>query len=186
MHFRRRPSLAKGLLTGVAAGITATLVMDQFLKVAAAAQKAAEKHTKRSQGESEWQIANEQAQQEIQQESSPDSTELVARKIAEAAGTTIPREKSKPAGMAVHYTFGTLMGVVYAATAEWLPEITTGSGTAFGTLLFLGADEVAVPAFRLAPPPTETPATDQVQHWAAHVVYGGTLELARNLLRRLM
>lgn len=186
MHFRRRPSLAKGLLTGVAAGITATLVMDQFLKLAAASQKAAKKHEKRAQGESEWQIAHEQAQQEMKEQSSPDSTELVARKIAKVAGTSIPPEKSKCAGMAVHYTFGTLMGVVYAATAEWLPEVTTGSGTAFGTLLFLGADEVAVPAFHLAPPPTEAPISDQVQHWAAHVVYGGTLELARNILRRLM
>ena len=46
-------------------------------------------------------------------------------------------------------------------------------------------DEVAVPAFQLAPAPTETPATDHLQHWAAHVVYGASLELVRSLVRRI-
>jgi putative membrane protein len=78
------------------------------------------------------------------------------------------------------------MGIVYAVSAELLPEATTGAGTAFGTLLFLAAHEVAVPAFQLSPSPAETPAFDHLQHWAAHVVYGGTLELVRSLLTRLM
>lgn len=86
----------------------------------------------------------------------------------------------------MHYTFGTLMGVVYAVSAELLPEATTGAGTAFGTLLFLAADEVAVPAFQLSPPPTDTAVFDHLQHWAAHVVYGGSLEMVRNLIMRLM
>ena len=78
------------------------------------------------------------------------------------------------------------MGAVYGVTAELVPEVTTGGGTAYGTLLFLAADEVAVPAFQLSPSPTQTPATDHLQHWAAHVVYGGSLELVRSLLRRFM
>jgi len=53
-------------------------------------------------------------------------------------------------------------------------------------LLFLGADEFAVPALQLSPAPTDTPPTDHLQHWAAHVVYGGALELTRTLLRRLL
>ena len=183
---RRRPSLAKSLLTGIAAGLAATLVMDQFLNIAAAAQKAAEKRKKLAQGESPWLIANEQAQQEMKQHESEDSTVKIARKIAEATGTTLSKDRLKTAGQAVHYTFGTLMGVCYSATAEFFPEVSTGGGSAFGTLLFIGADEVAVPAFHLSGPPTETPASDHLQHWAAHIVYGATLELARSLLRRLM
>ena len=76
------------------------------------------------------------------------------------------------------------MGVVYGVTAEMVPEVTAGGGTAFGTVLFLSADELAVPALRLAPPPTESGATDHLQHWAAHVVYGGGLELVRSLILR--
>jgi putative membrane protein len=183
---RRRPSLAKGLLTGIAAGLVATLAMDQFQNLIAAAQKAADKQKKLAQGESPWLVANEQAQQEIRQQESEDSTEKAARKIAAAAGTTIPKDRVKSAGQAVHYTFGTLMGICYSATAEFYPDVASGGGAAFGTILFLGAHEVAVPAFHFSDPPTETPASDHLQHWAAHIVYGGTLELARNVLRRLM
>ena len=182
----RRPSLGKGLLAGAAAGVAATIVMGQFQSLLATAQKANEKRKKLAEGESEWEIAHEQAQAEQQSASKENSTEVVARKIAEAAGTSIPNEKRKAAGEAIHYAFGTLMGLVYASTAEWVPELAAGGGAAFGTLLFLTADEVAVPAFRLAPPPTETPVSDQLQYWAAHIVYGVTLETSRNLLRRLL
>lgn len=181
-----RPSVVRGVVTGIAAGVAATLVMDQFLKLSTAGQRAIEKQKKLADNESPWQIAHEQVQKEQEQAEQEGSTEIVARKLAEAAGTSLPRENKKKAGDAVHYTFGTLMGVVYAVSAELLPEVTTGAGTAYGTVLFLAADEVAVPAFQLAPSPTDTPASDHLQHWAAHVVYGGTLELVRNLIRRLM
>jgi uncharacterized membrane protein YagU involved in acid resistance len=174
---KNRPSVFRGIVTGVTAGITATLIMDQFLKLSAAGQKAAEKQIKLSQGESPWQIAHEQVQAEQQAAQQEGSTEIVARKIADATGNQLDREHKKKAGQAVHYIFGTLMGVVYGVSSELLPEVTTGAGTAFGTLLFLAADEVAVPAFQLSPPPSETPAPDHLQHWAAHAVYGGSKRL---------
>jgi hypothetical protein len=182
-----RPSIAKGIVTGMAAGIAASLIMDQFLKLTTASHKATERQIKLAQGQSPSQIAHEHIQQEQQAAAQEGSTEKLARKIAEATGTSLDAEKKKKAGQAVHYTFGTLMGVVYAVSAEVLPEVTTGAGTGFGTLLFLAADEVAVPAFQLSPAPVAgAPATDRLQHWAAHVVYGGSLELIRSLLRRFM
>jgi len=181
----RKPSVIRGIVTGITAGIAATLIMDQFQKLTSAGQKAVEKEIKLAHGESAWEIAHEQVQKEQQAASQEGSTEKIARKIAEITHTPLDRERKKMAGQAVHYTFGTLMGVVYSVSAELVPEVTTGAGTAFGTLLFLGADEVAVPAFQLAPAPTETPATDHLQHWAAHVVYGASLELVRSLVRRI-
>jgi uncharacterized membrane protein YagU involved in acid resistance len=182
----KRPSVLRGIITGATAGIAATLIMDQFLKLTSAGQKAVEKQMKLAQGESTWEIAHEQAQQEQQAAQQEGSTEIVARKIASAAGKTLDKEKKKTAGQVVHYTFGTLMGIVYGVSAEFIPEVSTGAGTAFGTILFLGADELAVPAFQLSPAPTETPAKDHLQHWAAHVVYGGSLELVRSLVRRFI
>jgi uncharacterized membrane protein YagU involved in acid resistance len=182
----KQPSVLRGIITGAAAGIAATLIMDQFLKLTSAGQKAVEKQMKLGQGESTWQIAHEQVQQEQQAAQQEGSTEIVARKIAEATGKTLEKEKKKKAGQAVHYTFGTLMGIVYGVSTELIPEATTGAGTAFGTLLFLGADELAVPALQLSPTPADTPATDHLQHWAAHVVYGGSLELVRSLARRFI
>jgi uncharacterized membrane protein YagU involved in acid resistance len=182
----KQPSVLRGIITGACAGIAATLIMDQFLKLTSAGQKAVEKQRKLAQGESPWEIAHEQVQQEQQAAEQEGSTEKVARKIAQAAGTQLDQEKKKKAGQVVHYTFGTLMGMVYGVSAELVPEATIGAGTAFGTLLFLGADEVAVPALQLAPAATDTPPTDHLQHWAAHVVYGGSLELVRSLARRFI
>jgi uncharacterized membrane protein YagU involved in acid resistance len=78
------------------------------------------------------------------------------------------------------------MGIVYGVSSEILPEVTTGAGTGYGTLLFLSAGEVAVPALQLAPSPKDAPAFDHLQHWAGHVVYGGSLELVRSLARRII
>jgi hypothetical protein len=182
----KRPSVLRGIITGAAAGITATLIMDQFFKLTSAGQKAVEKQIKLAQGESPWEIAHEQVQQEQQAAQQEDSTEILARKIAKATGKSLDKEQKKTAGRVVHYTFGTLMGIVYGVSAEVVPDVTTAAGTAFGTLLFLGADEVAVPAFQLSPPPTKIHAKDHLQHWAAHVVYGGSLELVRSLVRRFI
>lgn len=181
-----RPSILRGVITGVTAGIAATLIMDQFFKLTSVTQKATEKHIKLAHGESLEQIEQQQKQKEREAANQEDSTEIVARKIAEATGAHLDQDEKKTAGRAVHYTFGTLMGIVYSVSAELVPEVTTGAGTAFGTLLFLGADEVAVPAFQLAPAPSNTPSTDHLRHWAAHVVYGGSLELVRSLVKRII
>jgi putative membrane protein len=182
----RTPSVARGIAVGAVAGILATLVMDQFLKLVSTGEQALEKQKKLADGESPWAIAHEQVEKQQEAAEQEGSTEKVARKLAEVTGHILPQEQKKSAGQAVHYTFGTLMGVAYAAAAEHLPEITTGAGLAYGTLLFLAADEIAVPSLQLAPPPTETPAADQLEHWAAHIVYGATLDLLRTLLRRLL
>lgn len=183
---RRRPNVFRGVVTGVAAGIAATLIMDQFQKLSSAGKKAADKQIRLALDEPEEAINRDHQQQAEQAAKQEDSTEKVARKIAAAAGKDLPEANKKKAGQAVHYAFGTLMGAIYGVSAELVPEVTTGGGTAYGTLLFLAADEVAVPAFQLSPPPTETAPTDHLQHWAAHVVYGGSLELIRSLMRRFM
>jgi uncharacterized membrane protein YagU involved in acid resistance len=183
---KNRPSILRGVVTGLAAGIAATLIMDQFQKLSAASQTAVEKQIKLAKGESPEQIEHEQEQAREQAAQQEGSTEIVARKVAEVTGNTLDKQQKKTAGQAVHYTFGTLMGLLYGVSAELLPEVTTGAGTAFGTLLFLAADEVAVPAFQLSPAPAETSTTDHLQHWAAHVVYGGSLELMRSLIARAL
>ncbi len=147
----KRPSVLRGLITGAAAGIAATLIMDQFLKLTTASHKDLEKKIKLARGASPFQIAHEEAQQEKLAAAQEDSTQIVARKIAKATGTTLDGEQKKTAGRAVHYSFGTLMGIVYGVSARCFPKPPPAAGTAFGTLLFLSADEVAVPALQLAP-----------------------------------
>lgn len=54
---KAKPSVLRGLATGIASGIAATLIMDQFQKLATAGQKEAEKRRKLANHESLWQIA---------------------------------------------------------------------------------------------------------------------------------
>ena len=50
----------------------------------------------------------------------------------------------------MHYGFGTLTGAAYGVLAELVPGGHPGAGAPFGTALWLGADEIAVPAFGLS------------------------------------
>ena len=58
--------------------------------------------------------------------------------------------------------------------------------TPFGTAVWLGADEVAVPAFGLAGPPWEHPASVHARALTAHLVYGVATEGVRRLVRRIL
>ncbi len=158
-YFRRRhkPNVVRGVVTGIAAGFAATLIMDQFQRLTSVGQKAAEKQIRIAHHESVEAIERDQHHKEEEAAQQEDSTEKVARKIAAVAGKDLPQEDRKKAGQAVHYAFGTLMGAVYGVTAELIPEVTTGGGTGYGTLLFLGADEIAVPAFQLSLPFRDRP-----------------------------
>lgn len=182
-----KPNLWKGLAAGLAAGVAATLVMDQFQKGAAKATQAADTAARRAKGQTEGQIVTEQHREQAEQQNDEGSIGKVARVLVHAAtGKTLYGEQKQQAGLAVHYTFGTLMGVLYGVLTEYFPPAATGGGSAYGTLLFLGADEAAVPALGLSPAPANTPSSSHLQHWAAHVVYGTTAELARSGVRKLL
>lgn len=99
----------------------------------------------------------------------------------------LSREEKKKASPFVHYVFGTTMGGAYGAAAEKLPDVKRGNGLPFGAAVFLGADEIAVPALGLAQQSLwETPIQDHVYSLASHLVYGATTELVRRGVRAYM
>ena len=83
----------------------------------------------------------------------------------------------------MHYGFGALMGAVYGGLSEEFSPTSSAWGTAFGSALFIGADEIAVPALGLAPGPSETPLNMHLFAWASHLVYGAALESVRRPVR---
>ena len=88
------------------------------------------------------------------------------------------------AGELTHYAFGAVNGAIYGALAERYPWTTSGDGLLFGTGVFLAADESSMPALGLVPPPwRETPAA-QLEHLAAHLVFGVVTEVTRAALRQ--
>jgi uncharacterized membrane protein YagU involved in acid resistance len=99
-------------------------------------------------------------------------------------GRELSHEEKKKAGPAVHYAFGAFSGAIYGLLSEYLPAVRLGFGTAFGTALFLLADETAVPALGLSESPRKYPLWSHLYGLASHVVYGVSTEAVRNGIRR--
>ena len=151
------PSPLRGAAAGLAAGLIASFAMNQFQKMWSAAVP-------------------------MPEDDEP-STVKAAQKATRAAGAELAEDEKEPAGNAVHYLFGGGLGALYGLIAEYRPEITSGFGAPFGLGAAALFDEVAVPAAGLSEPPAEVPARQHLYGIASHLVYGGTTEGIRRLLR---
>lgn len=167
-----RRELWKGALAGAAAGLAGTVAMTQFQNLWGMASK--KLNAKRSNGNSS------QAEGE-------DATMKVAGKVAEAGGYHLDKGQKKKGGSWVHYGFGTAMGAVYGGIVEMGPRNLRRhaflSGLGFGSALFAGADEVAVPYLGLSQKPSQTPLSSHLYGLASHVVYGLTAGTVRKAVR---
>lgn len=177
MTERRNAHLASGIVAGIAGGLVASWVMNEFMEnVGPSLQKAV-------QGE------DAAEQQQPQDGEKPDDATM---KTADAVVSTISggrhlsHEAREKGGPIVHYAFGAIMGAAYGAIAEGIPATTFGFGTAFGAALFAGADLVAVPALHLSGSPADAPASSLTTPFAAHLVYGAATEGVRKLVRALL
>ena len=72
---------------------------------------------------------------------------------------------------------------VYGVLAEVIPVVTIADGLAFGTGVWLLADEVAVPKSGLSKPPQEIPLTTHIYGLVSHWVYGWITETVRQAVR---
>ena len=175
-------SIVKGLVSGLAAGLVGTIAMTQF-------QNAWGKTSKAIQGNgSKAQDSDRQVRKEAQSE---DSTMKAAGKLAHLAGRELSHEQRAKGGPIVHYCFGALMGALYGVCMEVAPESVRVRklpfrALGFGSALFAGADEVALPALGLAGKVTETPPSSHLYGFASHMVYGFTAELVRKGVRHLL
>src|SRR5262245_28041362 len=160
--------IMKGLLAGVAGGLLASFLMEQFQAAwSAAAQKISS--SKKRGGKSDPTTVK--------------AANLISEKIT---GHKVPRDYKPLAGEAVHYGVGTGSAAVYGILAEVAPVITIGDGVAFGTGLWLVADELAVPAAGLSKSPKEIPVTTHAYALASHLVYGWITETVRRAVRRAL
>jgi uncharacterized membrane protein YagU involved in acid resistance len=177
MSNRNETNLARGIVAGIAGGLVASWIMNEFMaNLGPPLQKAVEGEK----AERQSRAANE--------EKPDDATMKTADAIVSTVtgGRHLSHEGKEKGGPIVHYAFGALMGAVYGAVAEQVPSVATGFGTAFGAALFTGADLVAVPALSLS----ETLSAEEIPSlatpFAAHLVYGAATEAVRRLVRALL
>jgi putative membrane protein len=157
--------LGKGAAAGALAGLAAGLVMNYF-----------------QQG---WQKAEEAASDDPEKtahafEEGSNATVKAAEAVAKPViGRGLKQKEKKVAGPAVHFAFSTAMGALYGALTEAVPLANAGFGTAFGTALFIGADEIALPVLGLGSPPQETPLSKHAYALVSHWVWGAATEAGR-------
>jgi uncharacterized membrane protein YagU involved in acid resistance len=163
------PSVWKGVVAGAIGGVVASWVMEEFQSAWMKMGKTLQSQN----GSNETEKSNEEV-----------ATVKAAEKVSESLFDHSLKDDEKGwAGNAVHYTTGGTSGAVYGLVAEFAPAVTMGAGVPFGTAVWLGVDEAAVPLFGLAKGPTEYPVSTHVYALASHLVYGLTTEVVRRALR---
>jgi putative membrane protein len=176
----------RGILAGVCAGLAASWVMNEFM--AGPGQKLQQALQSDQEKLEEHLRQMEKSEEGGKEEPKQDATMKAADALVSTAtgGQHLSFEQQEKAGPVVHYGFGALVGGLYGGLAEYSSTVRTGFGTGFGTALFAGADLVAVPAFNLGPPVSETPMRTLANPLAAHLVYGATTELLRRVFRAVL
>ena len=109
-----------------------------------------------------------------------DATVAIADAVFEHSLTK--KEKHR-AGVAVHYSFGAVLGALYGAVSEVAPLARILSGAAFGVGIWLAAVEVALPTLKLTQPPWRYPFRTHAYSLISHLVYGTVTEQSREVLR---
>jgi len=124
----------------------------------------------------DWQERNEGGE---------NSNERAAQTIAKhTVNRRLTREELEAAAPLLHYLFGSVLGAVYGGLVERARPAPMLSGAAFGTAVWVGADEIAMPALGLASSNVDYPLEAHAQSFAAHLVFGLTTEVVRRGLRR--
>ncbi len=163
------PDLMKGLVVGVASGLIASFVMEQFQAL--------------------WNLTSAKL---IDPKPRPPgrpakpatvkAADVIAQRVV---GRRVRKKNQKLAGEAVHYAMGGTSGAIYGMLAEVAPLVTAGEGTAFGAVVWLAADEATVPALGLTKAPNRIPMATHVYGLASHLVYGVVTEAVRRAIRRM-
>lgn len=171
---RRDPNLLAGAVAGLAGGLAASWIMNQFQAAVPL------KSFKALLGEGGGASSGSSSGGESAEPATVQAAEAVSESVLDHELTDDEKEW---AGPAVHYAFGSGAGLVYGLLAEGRPEVTAGLGLPFGAAFWLTADEGAVPALGLSKAPWAYPSSVHVYSLVSHLVYGLSAEAVRRLVR---
>jgi len=189
---RRKESLGdvlKGLAAGVAAGLVASAVMNQFqafLSKLAGGPERSHGAQSLQQGSPEVGIGRE-LKAEGKDAEEDDAAERLANAISVGvSGHELTEREKEVAGTVFHYAMGASAGALYGAVAEVLPAVKVGAGVPFGAAVWLVADEGIVPAVGLSKSPEDYPPSIHAYALASHLIFGLTTELVRRVVRQAL
>ena len=164
---RRRQSVTNDLILGGLAGAAAIYLMDR----ADTAMMEAEAPETR-------------ARTVAARPGGMDPAHVIAHRAADYIGVRLDDRQPHPAGQAIHYGIGVVMGALYAATANRLPLVGAGRGMAFGWMMSLGLDEGLNTYLGTAGRPSNYPWQDHARGVVAHGVWGLVVDSVLRVLNR--
>ncbi len=156
----------KGAVAGLIGGIAATAVMGGFQALLSSLSD--EKN---------------QSKKKKEEPANVKAAEAIAENVFDHRLTKAERE---PAGEAIHWAMGSGSGLIYGVASELAPISTIGYGLPFGAMVWLIADDIAVPALGLSKPVTEFPLSTHAYALSSHLVYGLTTDLVRRAVREVL
>jgi hypothetical protein len=114
------------------------------------------------------------------------SNEIAAQALARfALDRSLSEKELSIAAAVVHFGFGAAVGAIYSAYLGGTSH-KQQSGSAFGSAVWLTADELAMPLLGLSRSTLQRPLEMHCQSLVAHLVYGVVTERVRRVTRRAL
>ena len=182
-------SIGKGLAAGIAGGLVASAVMNQFQKFVSKLMEGDQRsHGAQSQQQG---FPDHGISLELQERGSDEPDDNAAVRTGNAVSEFVfnhklSKQEKEVAGALAHYAMGATSGAIYGVAAELAPATTAGQGLPFGAAVWLVADEAIVPALGLSKSAKEYPLSTHVYAFTSHLVYGVTTEIVRRGVRRAL
>ena len=111
----------------------------------------------------------------LDDEADIESAQMLSLRIAKRK---LRKSTAKAVGVGLHYGFGAATGAAYQVVAERRPEIRLGRGTAFGGVLWLVGDELAITLGRISQPQNRSFGSHAAA-LGAHLLFGSILDFAQ-------
>lgn len=183
-------NVVKGLAAGIAGGLVASAVMNQFQSFLTKLMKSDEDKSHGAQSQQPG-APHHGVALELQRRGADEEDDNAAVRAGNAVSELLfdhhlTKQGKETAGEIAHYAMGATSGAIYGVVAEMTPAATIGQGAPFGAAVWLLADEAVVPAAGLSKGPTTYPISTHAYSLASHVVYGVTTELVRRTVRRAL
>lgn len=113
-----------------------------------------------------------------------DPAHVIANKAAQAVGTELSPKQPHPAGIAVHYGLGAMMGALYSAFRLRTPFVGSGHGLVYGLAMFALQDEGLNAMMGTGGRPRDYPWQAHARGAVAHGAFGVATDTLLRLFRR--